>query len=243
VRVALLASLLIVIATPVAAQSPASAKPADVRAEVATKLGVTADAVKPSAVPGLYEVADGADVGYVSHDGRFYIDGDVYELDSKKNLTEKRRGEARVALMKAQPDAQAIVFGPKDAKYTITVFTDVDCSYCRKLHNEMAELNKLGIRVRYLMYPRNGPGTPAWKTAEAVWCSPDRRDALTRAKRGDEVEAKPCPNPVAKHYELGKDIGLRGTPAIVTANGTYIGGYVPAARLAERLRAEAAGEQ
>jgi thiol:disulfide interchange protein DsbC len=208
----------------------------DVRAKIAERLDVRPEDITPSPVPGLYEVSSGSEVGYVSEDGRFYIDGDVYDMESRANLTEARRAASRIALLKGIRDEDAIVFGPKDYKYTVNVFTDVDCAYCRKLHAEMPELNKLGVRVRYLMYPRNGPGSPAWKKAEAVMCSADRNDALTRAKRGEEIQAKSCASPVARQYELGRDLGIRGTPGISTETGEYIAGYLPAARLVEHLK-------
>jgi thiol:disulfide interchange protein DsbC len=100
----------------------------------------------------------------------------------------------------------------------------------------MAELNRLGVRVRYLMYPRGGPGSESWAKAEAVWCSADRRDALTRAKAGETVTARKCQSQVEKHYALGRDLGIRGTPGIITDRGDYIGGYLPAPQLLERLR-------
>jgi thiol:disulfide interchange protein DsbC len=117
------------------------------------------------------------------------------------------------------------------------VFTDVDCSYCRKLHSEMADYNRLGIKVRYLFYPRSGPDTESWHKAEEVWCSANRNEALTKAKRGEELKnVKNCPTPVARDYQLGQDFAIRGTPAIVLADGEVLPGYVPAASLAEHLR-------
>ena len=109
------------------------------------------------------------------------------------------------------------------------MFTDVDCQYCRKLHSDMAELNKLGVRVRYMFYPRTGPNTESWRKAEVVWCSADRNDALTRAKAGAQLDMnKTCgPTPVAREYALGQSIGVRGTPAIVTESGDFISGYMP----------------
>jgi thiol:disulfide interchange protein DsbC len=209
----------------------------DVRATIAKRLDIKVEDVRPSPVPGLYEVVSGGEVGYVSEDGRFYIDGDVYDMESHANLTEDRRSAGRAELLKGIRDEDAVVFAPADYKYTIDVFTDMDCTYCRKLHSEMPELNRLGVRVRYLMYPRNGPGSVSWKKAEAVMCSADRKDALTRAKRGEEVTAKPCDNPVAKEYALGRELGIRGTPGIFTEQGDYITGYMPAARLVEHLKA------
>ena len=208
----------------------------EVRAQVAERLDIKPDEIRSAPVQGLYEVASGTDVGYVSADGRFYIDGDLFEMETRVNLTEKRRLASRVALLKDVPDDRTVVFAPKGYKYTLNVFTDMDCTYCRKLHSEIAELNKLGVRVRYLMYPRGGPGSDAWIKAEAVWCSADRRDALTRAKRGEVVTAKACSNPVAKQYELGRQMGIRGTPGIITEKGQYVAGYLPAQQLVEHLK-------
>jgi thiol:disulfide interchange protein DsbC len=220
--------------------APPAAK-GDVRADIAKRLEIRVEDVRPSAIEGLYEVSSGTEVGYVSADGRFYVDGDVFDMNTKQNLTEERRKRGRLALMAGVADDDAIVFTPKgSARHTITVFTDVNCVHCRRLHSEIAELNRLGIRVRYLMYPRGGPGTEAWKQAEAVWCSADRRDALTRAKRGEEIEAKRCETPVAAQYQLGRDIGVTGTPGIVTDTGEFIAGYASAAHLAEYLDEPAA---
>jgi thiol:disulfide interchange protein DsbC len=221
------------------AASAATTQPApkpDARAEIARRLEVKVEDVKPSPIAGLYEIRSGAEVGYVSVDGRFYVDGDVFDMISKANLTEQRRQEGRIGLLAGVADGDAIIFSPSGAvRRTLTVFTDVDCTYCRRLHQEIGELNRLGIRVRYLMYPRNGPGTESWRKAEAVWCSADRRDALTRAKRGEPVKAGRCETPVAAHYALGQQLGIQGTPGIITDQGEYLAGYLPAARLAEYL--------
>ena len=125
-------------------------------------------------------------------------------MNTRENLTEERRTQARVALISAVPESQMLIFSPKNPTYTITVFTDVDCQYCRKLHSEMAELNKLGIRVRYMFYPRTGPNTESWRKAEVVCCSADRNDALTRAKAGAVLDMnKTCgPTPVASNCSV-----------------------------------------
>lgn len=216
--------------------APATA--AEQRAAIAKKLEVPVEAVQPSQLPGVYEVAHGAEVLYMSADGRYVFDGDLYDFDSRRNLTEARRSETRRAALGSVTDDDTIAFGPKDAKYTVSVFTDVDCGYCRKLHSEIAEYNKLGIRVRYLFYPRTGPGTESWKKAEAVWCSTNRQDALTRAKNGEALPTpKNCKDtPVAKDYELGRELRIRGTPGIFTAQGDYVAGYLPPAAMLERLK-------
>lgn len=229
---------LIALAGPAGAEPPAGN--ADVRAEIARRLEIRVEDVRPSVIDGLYEVTSGAEVGYVSYDGRFYVDGDVFDMASRDNLTEERRQQGRRALLAGVSDAEAILFAPQGAvRHTLTVFTDVDCTYCRRMHGEIAEFNRLGFSVRYLMFPRGGPGSESWRKAEAVWCSADRRDALTRAKRGEAVKARRCATPVAAQYELGKKLGIRGTPGIITGDGEYLAGYLPAASLLEYLSAPA----
>ena len=219
------------------AAEPATAdKTQDPRTAIAAKFpGVKADEIKPSPVPGVYEVGMGADTAYVSADGRFLFSGDLYEVDSRTNLTEAGRNSARSKALAKLDERDMIVFGPANAKYTINVFTDVECGYCRKLHSEIAQLNKLGVRVRYMAYPRAGPGTDDWGKMEAVWCSKDRNAALTKAKQGQEVAAKCGATPIEKQYELGEEFGVRGTPAIFTASGDYIGGYLAPADMVRQL--------
>lgn len=218
-----------------------SAPKADMRAEIARRLDVKLEEVQPSPIPGLYEVRSGSDVGYVSVDGRFYVDGDIFDMKSRDNLTEAARQQGRLDLLAKVSDADAIVFEPQGpVRHTLTVFTDIDCPYCRRMHQEMAELNRLGIRVRYLLYPRSGPDTDSWHKAEAVWCSADRRDALTRAKKGEVIKAPDCKAPVAEQYALGQQMGIRGTPAIITDKGEYVDHYMSAAKLSEYLSTPAA---
>ena len=215
---------------------PQAAKPDEVRAQIAKRLEIKVEDVRPSPIAGLYEVRSGIEVGYVSTDGRFYVDGDVFDMVSKQNLTEDVRKKGRLALLAGVRDEDAIIFAPKSGtQHTVTVFTDVDCVHCRRMHSEIGELNKLGVRVRYLMFPRGGPGSDSWKQAQAVWCSSDRRDALTRAKRGEKIAGGKCESPVAAQYELGRKLGISGTPGIVTESGEYLAGYANAAYLAAYL--------
>ena len=211
---------------------------ADPRAEVATHLpGAKADDLRATPIPGIYEFTRGTDIAYVTADGKYAINGDLYEIAADNNITDIHRRELRTKLMAEVPESQMLIFGPKDAKYTVSVFTDVDCAFCRKLHSQIAEYNRLGIRVRYLLYPRTGPDTPSWTKAVQVWCSPDRNEALTRAKLGEELKTKPCAdNPVAHTYQLGKDFALQGTPAIVLPNGDMLPGYVPPDVLVKNLQ-------
>lgn len=214
---------------------------ADPRVEIAKKFpGATAEDLTQSKIPGMYELRRGADIVYVTPDGRYALMGDLYDLRDNSNVTESRRRALRVELLGKVPDKQALIFSPKDPKYSIDVFTDIDCAYCRKLHSQIAEYNKLGVRVRYLFYPRSGPNTESWKKAESVWCAADRNDALTRAKRGETVKSPACgATPVKRQYELGEDLGISGTPAIVLANGELLPGYVPPAVLVDHLKTAA----
>jgi len=219
-----------------AAQQP-SAAGVDPRAAIAKQLGAQPDDLRASPIQGIYEYTRGTEIAYVTTDGKYAISGDLYDLKANDDLTEQHRRDLRAKLIAAVPEDQMLIFTPKDPKYTVTVFTDVDCQYCRKLHSQIAEYNRLGIRVRYLLYPRTGPNTVSWTKAEQVWCSPDRNDALTRAKLGQELKSKPCAeNPVARTYALGKDFALQGTPAIVMADGDMLPGYVPPDVLAQHLK-------
>lgn len=210
----------------------------DPRAAIASKIpGTSAEDVHATPVPGLFEVLHGTDAAYVSADGKYAIAGDLYDLHSNVDLTEHQRRAIRLRLLAAIPESQMVIFGPQDARHTVTVFTDVDCAYCRKFHSQIAEYNRLGIRVRYVFYPRTGPNTESWTKAEEVWCSPNRQQALTRAKLGQTLNVKMCPNtPVAREYELGREFDLDGTPAIVLADGEMVPGYVSPIELAETLR-------
>ena len=210
---------------------------ADPRSVIAKRLEVDVASVRPSVLPGIFEVARGAEVLYVSSDGQYALSGDLFVTATGKNLSEQRRIEARQVALRAVSDADAIIFEPKHVRYTVTVFTDVDCAYCRKLHSEIAEYNRLGIRIKYLSFPRTGPNTDAWHKAEVVWCSADRREALTRAKLGGEITGKrDCPTPIARSYELGQELGIRGTPGIFTEGGEYLPGYYSPERLVQRLK-------
>lgn len=185
---------------------------------------------------GWYTIRKGAIVAYISADGRYLLQGDLIDLDGQVNLTETARNEARRDMMANVPDGEAIIFSPDEVKHRVDVFTDVDCTYCRRLHAQINEYLGKGIEIRYLLYPRNGPTSESWATAERVWCADDRAEALTLAKLDKEFESKSCDTPmISKHYAMGQDVGLRGTPAIVLEDGTIVSGYLPADQLFQAL--------
>ncbi len=229
-----------VAANPVGNAAPAASTKAaaDPRAAIIKKIdGLKLEDVRMTPINGVYEITRDSMISYTSSDGRYVIMGDLIDIDSDSNLTENRRRGIRNRIIETVPESEMIVYSPKDPKYTITVFTDIDCGYCRKLHSQMAEYNRLGIRVRYLFYPRSGPDTESWHKAEAVWCASNRNDALTRAKKDEVVQSKKCATGVvARDWELGHKLSVEGTPAIVLQSGELLGGYLPPAQLARYLK-------
>lgn len=192
------------------------------------------DRIGPAPIEGFRQAIVGGQVIYVSDDGEHLLQGTLLDVAGRKDLNEVAMSELRRDLLATIPASERIVFAPEEApKYTVTVFTDVDCGYCRKLHSEMDQYHARGIAVEYLAFPRMGPGSENFNEMVAVWCAEDPREALTKAKTGGEVRGGSCTSPVAMQYALGQRLGLTGTPMIVAADGSQLGGYVPA----ERLRA------
>lgn len=191
--------------------------------------------IRPSPVSGVSEVMIGPRLFYVTNDGKYLFQGNLIDVAQKKNVTEQVRRELRAdAVEKIGADGM-IIFPADKESHHITVFTDIDCGYCRKLHNEVPAFNQKGISVRYLMYPRSGPNTPSYFKAINVWCSKDQQDAMTRAKLGEEIEQKTCKHPIMEHRHLGSLLGVQGTPAIVLEDGEMLPGYVSAVELSRLL--------
>lgn len=210
----------------------------EVRAKVSGMFdAISPEHVKASPIEGWYSVQKGSIVAYISDDGRYLLQGDLIDLDNSVNLSEQSRSESRRELVSKLENDEAIMFSPSDVKHTVTVFTDIDCTYCRKLHSEIDGYLDLGIEVRYVLYPRNGPASRAWTTSEEVWCASDRGSALTAAKLDRPFKTVACDTAgISRHYMLGQDIGLSGTPAIVLEDGTLIGGYLSPAALGMRIQ-------
>ncbi len=194
------------------------------------------EAIRPSAIPGLFEVQRGALFGYVTADGRFLISGDLINLETGEELTEGSRKQMRIDTLAALGD-QYIAFDPPRGKLqnAVTVFVDVDCGYCKKLHDELPSYNALGIGFRYVFFPRAGLGSDSERQLDAAWCSTDRKTAVTRAINGEKFTASACKTPTKQHYEVAAKLGVRGTPMMILPTGDIVNGYVPADRLAERI--------
>jgi thiol:disulfide interchange protein DsbC len=197
------------------------------------------DKVEKSEIDGLFRVIDERGQAiYTNSDASYFLSGELYSLTSGSlvNLTEQVRQKGRMDQIAAISPEEKIVFKPEGAtKAKIVVFTDIDCGYCRKLHNEVPRMNELGIEVSYLAFPRAGVGSESYNKFVSAWCADDKLVALTDAKAGRSIPSKTCPNPVAAQYELGMVLGVTGTPAILLEDGSLVPGYVPADKLAEGL--------
>ena len=223
---------------PVVAEEPPAAVVAALNKIVP---GMAPDSIDASALPGLYEVSYGPNVVYVSADGRYLIQGELVEVGSGRNHTRERQREHRRESMSRVREDDMIVFGPEDAKYTVDVFTDIDCPYCVRLHKQMAEYNRLGMRIRYLAFPRAGIPSASYDKSVSVWCAEDKNSALSNAKDGRRVANKVCDNPVKGQFALGRAVGVRGTPSLILEDGELVPGYVPPQELLELLEENRAG--
>lgn len=233
-------TVILLAATSLASETDANLEA--VRAKISGMFSfIEAEDVGPSPIEGWYTVQRGSIVAYISEDGQYLLQGDLIDLDSQVNLSEKARSNTRRELVSTLENDDTILFSPADAKHSVTVFTDVDCTYCRKLHSEIDGYMDLGIEVRYVLYPRNGPASKTWTTSEDVLCASDRGSALTAAKRDREFKTTKCETgTLTRHYSLGRDIGLSGTPAIILEDGTLIGGYMSPEALSMRIESSSA---
>ncbi len=197
---------------------------------------VVPDYIGPSSVPGFLEVVIQGQVVFVTEDGHYLAQGMVDLRDTRDVAQFGVMASRRLEAMKSIPASERIVFAPEgQTKYTVSVFTDVECGFCRKMHEEIEEYNRLGIAVEYLAYPRAGLGSADAQIMESVWCSEDRRKAMTDAKRGIAITPRKCANPVARHFEIAQRIGLRGTPMVIDADGITLPGYLPPQKMLEQL--------
>ena len=196
--------------------------------------------VTRSRLQGFYEVKlQENSLLFVNSDATFFIAGDLYRIEAEQfvNISEEQRSIDRRELLAEVDESEMVVFSPPDGKKktSVVVFTDIDCGYCRKLHKEVPELNRLGVEVRYLAYPRAGVKSKSFDKYVSTWCADNQQIAMTRSKLGQEVEEKTCDNPVAAQYALGNLVGVTGTPALIFEDGTLLPGYLPAAELVNLL--------
>jgi thiol:disulfide interchange protein DsbC len=199
------------------------------------------ESIEPSVFDGIYKVYYGdLQPIYVSQDGNFFIYGDMYQINSNRiiNITNEETKSRRVDLLNSIPSNELIIFKSKNEISAITVFTDVDCGYCRKLHSQISEYNKVGITVKYAAFPRSGIGTQTFTRMVGAWCADDPKKVITDLKNDKKLNLDFCDDqPIAKHYVIGQKLGISGTPAIITPDGELIPGYVSPEELLSRLKA------
>ena len=198
---------------------------------------VKPERISPVPVEGIYEVVFDGQIFYVSADGKHLFNGELFDLGTRTNLTENSRSQGRLKLMDGMAEKEMISYPANGKeKHVITVFTDIDCGYCRRLHGGMKEMNDLGITVRYMAFPRSAVGSPSYNKSVSVWCAKDQQQAMDNAKLRDQIGSASCDdNPVAKHMALGKQLGVTGTPAILLGNGKLLPGYLPPKQLLAKL--------
>ena len=189
--------------------------------------------ITESPVPGLYEVIVGAQVVYMDQSARYMLDGDLVDLASRVNYTERSKSKIRLTAINALGEDNMLIYTPKQVDHTITVVTDIDCPYCRRLHSEMDQYMASNVKVRYIFMPLKGKSD--FETTVSVWCAKDKNNALDLAKSGIKIEALNCDNPIKDHLALSRQIGIRGTPAIILETGEMLPGYVPAAKLLKEM--------
>ena len=201
--------------------------------------GAVIELIEPSPIPGMYAVYYGdLQPIYVTQDGSFFIYGDIYKInhDYISNITEQSVAERRKVILNEIPKEELISFKSTTEKFSVVVFTDVDCGYCRKFHNEIKDFNDLGITVNYVAFPRSGLDSVSYNKIVTAWCSKDPKSVLTKMKQGIDVELSMCQDhPVEAHFLLGQKIGITGTPAIIKSNGELLPGYLPPEELLTRL--------
>ncbi|VAW53068.1 Thiol:disulfide interchange protein DsbC [hydrothermal vent metagenome] len=210
----------------------------ELRAALAKTLPQAAKAsITKTPVEGLYQVMAGSQIMYMTKDARYILEGDLYDMQNRKNITEDARGSLRLGALNKLGEDNMLVYLPKGkVKHTITVFTDIYCPYCRKLHNEMGDYMNNGVKVRYIFVPFKG--AKSVQASVSVWCAKDRTKAMDLAKSGKTLDKKTCDNPVSKHQALAAELGIRGTPAIMLENGTLMPGYVPSNKVIEQLNTD-----
>ncbi|MCP4696654.1 MAG: DsbC family protein [Gammaproteobacteria bacterium] len=214
--------------------------PPEVRSALRDLLGSKTAAsveVRKSPIPGLFEAMAEGYIFYITKNGHYMIRGEILDLkQDAKNLTEERRNNYRLKAMEQLDENDMVVFPSKGrTKHALTIFTDVDCFYCAKLHRDVPKLNKSGIKVRYLAFPRAGAGSDTYNKMVSVWCAKDQQQAMTKAKAGKSIPSATCKTPIMEQYELGRRMGVNGTPALLLPNGRLLPGYSPPAKLIEFL--------
>ncbi|CAQ83304.1 MULTISPECIES: bifunctional protein-disulfide isomerase/oxidoreductase DsbC [Photorhabdus] len=197
------------------------------------KLGIKVESIKPSPIVGLNTIVTEQGIIYLSDDGKYLLQGPIYDVSGSSPVNVSN--QLLMKKLEAMKD-QMIVYKAPEEKHVVTVFTDITCGYCHKLHENMKEYNKLGITVRYLAFPRQGMKHKSAEEMQSIWCSATPQKSLDAAFKGNDISPiKGCKVNIANHYKLGLQFGVQGTPAIILKDGNLLGGYMPPEALAKTL--------
>ncbi len=239
----LLAGLACVAAAHAADHAPAKASAVVHQALAQLQAPGPVSNIQKSPLPGFYQALTGGRLIYVSDDGRYVLDGRVLDAQKQVDLTHRRMASIRRHIVADIPAADTLVFAPKHPKYTVTVFTDVDCPYCRAFHKNIKQINADGVAVNYVFWPRtgidaypSGKPTDSYLKAVSVWCAAHRKSSFDAAMDGKTVPSRKCSNPVKHTFMLGNRIGVDGTPTIVGPTGAVLGGYLTPEQLLHALQ-------
>lgn len=198
--------------------------------------GIPISSVAETPVDGLYELIADGQLYYIDKAGEYLLDGNLIQLSNRMNLTEARLGTLHVGMLAEIGEENMLIYEPKtESKRSLTIFTDISCGYCRRLHAELDTLMEEGVRVRYLLFPRAGLGSQGHKDLESVWCADDPQAAMTNAKAGGKIVPMTCNNPIEQHVALAERVGLRGTPLMYLDSGERIPGYREATIIANMI--------
>lgn len=214
----------------------------DKTTEIETKIremapGIESIAISDSPIDGILQVQVQNEIYYATSDAKYLLLGRIIDLDTRVNITDQAKSGLRKVLLNDLDESQQISFSPVEPEFSLLVFTDIDCGYCRKLHSQIEEYMAEGIAIHYAAFPRAGLASHSYEKFVSVWCADDKQAALTLAKAGEEPEVRQCENPIKEQYELGNAVGVSGTPSLLTKDGTMIPGYMPPAQLKQRLLA------
>lgn len=217
--------------------SPGSQEITDLRQKISKLLPKDLNyEIKPGPIKGLHNIAIGPQILYVTDDGKYLIEGNIFDLETHANITQNLKKDARIRTLNGISEKETITFASnRPDAVTVNVFIDTECEYCRQLHKEMAEYNAKGINVRYFFFPREGAGSESYQMAQNIWCNASQREAMNAAFAGKTVARTNCATPIEKHIAIGKLMEIRGTPAIILPTGEYIAGYLNAEKIHEKI--------
>ena len=189
------------------------------------------DDVRPSAVPGLFEVTSGKNVYYVEKTLRYALFGGIIDTQTGVNLTDERVQSISKVDVKNLPLQNSITMG--SGKKNLYIFSDPDCPFCRKLHPELAKLKN--VTIHEFLYPIKELHPGAFYHAVAIWCAKDRKKALDDVFSDKQIEDAVCENPIGDTVKLGQSLGISGTPTLIFDDGSIQVGYMESEKLQARL--------